>query len=77
MSTEEKRNLGAALTRLSADDLRGALEIVAQTNPNFQANADEVDLDMDAQVRYILHSKCHNTNKPVVTWIVLLMFVSN
>ncbi|KAK2420473.1 transcription factor GTE6 [Trifolium repens] len=49
MSTEEKRNLGAALTRLSADDLRGALEIVAQTNPNFQANADEVDLDMDAQ----------------------------
>ncbi|PNY11553.1 transcription factor GTE1-like protein [Trifolium pratense] len=49
MSTEEKRNLGASLTRLSADDLRGALEIVAQANPNFQANADEVDLDIDAQ----------------------------
>jgi hypothetical protein len=77
MSTEEKRNLGAALTKLSADDLRGALEIVAQANPNFQANADEVDLDMDAQVRHILHSKCHNPNKIVVTWIELLMFVSN
>lgn len=50
MSTEEKRNLGIALTKLSPDDLRRALDIVAQTNPNFQANADEVDLDIDAQV---------------------------
>lgn len=49
MSTEEKRNLGIALTKLSPDDLRRALDIVAQTNPNFQANADEVDLDIDAQ----------------------------
>lgn len=50
MSTEEKRNLGAALTRLDPEDLNRALEIVAETNPSFLANAQEVDLDMDAQV---------------------------
>ena len=50
MSTEEKRKLGAALTQLSPDDLSKALEIVAQNNPTFLATAEEVDLDMDAQV---------------------------
>jgi len=50
MSTEEKRKLGDALTRLSPEDLSKALEIVAQNNPSFQATAEEVDLDMDAQV---------------------------
>ena len=50
MSTEEKRKLGAALSRLSAEDLSKALEIVAQNNPSFQATAEEVDLDIDAQV---------------------------
>lgn len=50
MSTEEKRKLGAALTRLSPEDLSKALEIVAQNNPGFQATAEEVDLDIDAQV---------------------------
>ncbi|KAG8651222.1 transcription factor GTE6 [Manihot esculenta] len=49
MSTEEKRKLGAALTRLSPEDLTKALEIVAQNNPGFQAMAEEVDLDIDAQ----------------------------
>ncbi|XAR52393.1 hypothetical protein NMG60_11020461 [Bertholletia excelsa] len=49
ISTEDKRKLGAALTRLSPEDLSKALEIVAQNNPSFQATADEVDLDMDAQ----------------------------
>lgn len=49
MSTEEKRQLGTALTRLSTDDLSRALEIVAQNNPVFIANAEEVDLDIDAQ----------------------------
>ncbi|WCJ19359.1 Transcription factor GTE6 [Euphorbia peplus] len=49
MSTEEKRKLGAALTRLSPEDLTKALEIVAQNNPGFQAAAEEVDLDIDAQ----------------------------
>lgn len=48
-STEEKRKLGAALTRLSPEDLSKALEIVAQSNTGFQATAEEVDLDMDAQ----------------------------
>ncbi|KAB1219647.1 Transcription factor GTE1 [Morella rubra] len=49
ISTEEKRKLGAALTKLSPEDLTKALEIVAQNNPCFQATAEEVDLDMDAQ----------------------------
>ncbi|KAH7537386.1 hypothetical protein FEM48_Zijuj03G0087000 [Ziziphus jujuba var. spinosa] len=49
MSTEEKRKLGAALTRLSPEDLSKALEIVAQSNPGFQATGEEVDLDIDAQ----------------------------
>lgn len=49
-STEEKRKLGAAFTKLSAEDLTKALEIVAQNNPCFQAAGEEVDLDIDAQV---------------------------
>ncbi|XP_022990381.1 transcription factor GTE6-like [Cucurbita maxima] len=49
ISTEEKRKLGAALTKLSPEDLCKALEIVAETNPSFQATAVEVDLDIDAQ----------------------------
>lgn len=49
MTTEEKRKLGTALTQLSSDDLNKALLIVAQNNPNFQAAAEEVELDMDAQ----------------------------
>ncbi|KAH0990260.1 hypothetical protein GBA52_001743 [Prunus armeniaca] len=50
MSTEEKRKLGVALTKLSLEDLNKALDIVAQNNPGFQAIADEVDLDIGAQV---------------------------
>ncbi|KAK7277309.1 hypothetical protein RIF29_18460 [Crotalaria pallida] len=49
MSTEEKRKLGAALTELSPEDLSKALAIVAENNPSFQTNVEEVDLDMDAQ----------------------------
>ncbi|XP_068639199.1 transcription factor GTE6-like [Aristolochia californica] len=49
MTTEEKRKLGSGLSRLSPEDLNKALEIIAQRNPNFQATAEEVDLDMDAQ----------------------------
>ncbi|GAB2218930.1 hypothetical protein Droror1_Dr00002163 [Drosera rotundifolia] len=48
MSTEEKRQIGTALSRLSADDLSKALEIVAQCNSGFQIAAEEVDLDIDA-----------------------------
>ncbi|KAL9236101.1 hypothetical protein vseg_010805 [Gypsophila vaccaria] len=54
MTTLEKRELGKALAQLSADDLRKALEIVAQSNPAFQASAEEVDLDIDAQSEYTL-----------------------
>ncbi|OMO68917.1 hypothetical protein CCACVL1_19766 [Corchorus capsularis] len=49
MSTEEKKKLGTALTRLSPEDLSKALEIVAEHNPGFQPTAQEVDLDIDAQ----------------------------
>ncbi|KAE9455503.1 hypothetical protein C3L33_12595, partial [Rhododendron williamsianum] len=42
MTTEEKRRLGTALTRLSPDDLQKALLIVAENNPGFQATAEEV-----------------------------------
>lgn len=51
MTTDEKKKLGAALTRLSPDDLDKALKIVAEHNPNFQPTAQEVDLNIDAQVR--------------------------
>ena len=53
MTSEEKRSLGTALTQLSPEDLSKALEIVSETNPSFQATAQEVDLDIDAQV--IIH----------------------
>lgn len=49
MTVEEKKKLGTALTRLSPEDLTRALEIVADDNPSFQATAEVVDLDMDAQ----------------------------
>ncbi|CAK7335969.1 unnamed protein product [Dovyalis caffra] len=49
ISTEEKTKLGTALTQLSHQDLIRALEIVAEHNPSFQATAQEVNLDMDAQ----------------------------
>ncbi|KAK0578247.1 hypothetical protein LWI29_007394 [Acer saccharum] len=49
MTTDEKKKLGAALTRLSPNDLDKALKIVAEYNPSFQPTAQEVDLNMDAQ----------------------------
>ncbi|KAM4087991.1 hypothetical protein ACB094_07G037400 [Castanea mollissima] len=54
ISSEEKRSLGTALTHLTPEDLSKALEIVAETNPSFQATAQEVDLDIDAQSEYTL-----------------------
>lgn len=53
MSTEEKKALMAVLTQLSPEDLNKALLIVAENNPDFQANGQEVDLDIDAQVTVI------------------------
>ncbi|XP_060179105.1 transcription factor GTE1-like isoform X2 [Lycium barbarum] len=49
MSTEDKKKLGNALTRLSPEDLNKALLIVAQNDPTFQATATEVELDMNVQ----------------------------
>ncbi|GJW67306.1 transcription factor GTE6-like protein [Tanacetum coccineum] len=49
MSTEDKRNLGIALTRLCPEDLSKALDIVARHNPSFHSTALEIDLDIDAQ----------------------------
>ncbi|CAM8968037.1 unnamed protein product [Rhodiola kirilowii] len=48
ISNDEKRKLGSALTKLSPENLSRALDIVAQSNPDFAATAEEVDLDMDA-----------------------------
>ncbi|XP_042014869.1 transcription factor GTE6-like isoform X2 [Salvia splendens] len=45
----EKRKLGVALANLSPEDLNKALEIVAQGNLDFQANDEEVELDINAQ----------------------------
>ncbi|XP_047954477.1 transcription factor GTE6-like [Salvia hispanica] len=45
----EKRKLGIALANLSPEDLNKALEIVAQGNLDFQANDEEVELDINAQ----------------------------
>ncbi|XP_020581613.1 transcription factor GTE1-like isoform X1 [Phalaenopsis equestris] len=48
-STEEKRKLGAGLSTLSTEDLNKALEIIAQSNPDFQTAGEVVEFDMDAQ----------------------------
>ena len=50
MSAEEKRQLGMALTNLSTEHLNRALEVATQSNPAFILNAEEVDLNIDAQV---------------------------
>ncbi|KZV43008.1 DNA-binding bromodomain-containing family protein [Dorcoceras hygrometricum] len=45
----EKRKLGLAIAQLCPENLSKALEIVALNNPNFQAKAEEVELDINAQ----------------------------
>ena len=52
MSKEEKKQLAVALTQLSVEDLSRALDVVAQSNPTFTPNAEEVDLDVDALVLF-------------------------
>ncbi|KAK7386606.1 hypothetical protein VNO78_26940 [Psophocarpus tetragonolobus] len=54
LSTQEKKMLGAALGKLSTENLYRALDIVAETNPIFQPSTNEVDLDLDAQSDYTL-----------------------
>ncbi|KAL3812449.1 hypothetical protein ACJIZ3_013717 [Penstemon smallii] len=49
MTIEEKKRLGSAITRLSPEDIHKAIEIIAQSNPNFQATGETVEIDIDAQ----------------------------
>ncbi|KAM7270267.1 hypothetical protein ACFE04_029481 [Oxalis oulophora] len=49
MTTGEKKKLSTVMSRLSAEELSKALEIVGEHNPGFQPSALEVNLDMDAQ----------------------------
>ncbi|XP_024023469.1 transcription factor GTE6 [Morus notabilis] len=48
-SVEDKRRIGAALARMSPENLTRALEIVAEADPTFQPAAEVVNLDIDAQ----------------------------
>lgn len=52
MSVEEKRHLGQSLGRLPPDNLSHVIQIIAQKNPSFNINSDEVEVDIDAQVLY-------------------------
>ena len=73
MTTDEKRKLGAGLCHLSPEDLSKALDLVAEDNPSFQTTAEEVDLDMDAQVNYLYS----NTNTaPGMTLFRILTMLS-
>ncbi|KAK7250690.1 hypothetical protein RIF29_33280 [Crotalaria pallida] len=54
VSTQEKKKLSTSLSRLSAENLTKALELVAENNPNFKFSSEEVVLDIDAQSDYTL-----------------------
>ncbi|KAL3626447.1 hypothetical protein CASFOL_029996 [Castilleja foliolosa] len=49
ISTEEKKRLGSAITRLPPNDINKALEIISQNDPTFQAIGETVEVDIDAQ----------------------------
>lgn len=49
MSVEEKRHLGQSLGKLPPDNLSHVIQIIAQKNPLFNINSDEVEVDIDAQ----------------------------
>ncbi|XP_057755605.1 transcription factor GTE1-like [Arachis stenosperma] len=54
LSSQEKVLLGTALPRLSPEYLIRALQIVHENNPNFQPNAEVVELDINSQNDYTL-----------------------
>ncbi|KAL3819983.1 hypothetical protein ACJIZ3_005888 [Penstemon smallii] len=69
ISTMEKRNLGVAISKLCPEDLTKALEIVAQSNPNMQTTAAEVELDINAQsestlwrLKFFVKDKCNDSS---------------
>ncbi|CAI9762736.1 unnamed protein product [Fraxinus pennsylvanica] len=49
MSTEEKRRLSSAIAKLSPNDIDKAVEIIAQSNPDFQAAREDVEINIDVQ----------------------------
>ncbi|KAL1562143.1 transcription factor GTE6-like isoform X1 [Salvia divinorum] len=49
MTTEEKKRLGSAITRLSPEDINKAVDIIAQNDPTFHAAGETVEVDIDAQ----------------------------
>lgn len=54
ITTEEKRNIGLALFKLSAEDLQKVVGIVGQADPSFQSRAEEVHIEMDVLVNLLL-----------------------
>ncbi|KAL5071018.1 hypothetical protein RYX36_021905 [Vicia faba] len=54
LSSLEKSLLAADITKLSPDNLRKALDIVNENNPNFQVSREDVTLDLDSQSNYTL-----------------------
>ncbi|KAL1199860.1 Transcription factor GTE6 [Cardamine amara subsp. amara] len=70
ITTEEKRNIGLALLKLSPDDLQKVLSIVAQADPNFQPRAEEVNIEMDVldeptlwRLKFFVKDALENTMK--------------
>lgn len=55
MSKEEKRQLGQSLGRLPPEKLSKAIQIIAQENPSLNAFADQVEIDIEAQVSFHFH----------------------
>ncbi|XP_058728469.1 transcription factor GTE1-like [Vicia villosa] len=54
LSSMEKPLLAADISKLSHDNLRKALEIVNESNPDFKVNMEDVTLDLDSQSNYTL-----------------------
>lgn len=52
MSKEEKRQLGQSLGRLPPEKLSKAIQIIAQENPSLNTFADQVEIDIEAQVYF-------------------------
>lgn len=50
MTTEDKKRLASAITRLSPEDINKAIEIIAQNDPTFRTAGETVEVDIDAQV---------------------------
>uniref|UniRef100_A0A1J3K305 Transcription factor GTE6 n=1 Tax=Noccaea caerulescens TaxID=107243 RepID=A0A1J3K305_NOCCA len=70
ITSEEKLNIGMALSKLSPDDLQKVLGIVAQADPNFQPKAGEVTIEMDVldeptlwRLKFFVKDALENTMK--------------